>query len=65
MEDYQLRVIEEEKQLKTKIGKLCNFIESDIFTKLDPIDCFLLRRQYKIMDDYDLILKSRIKRFKQ
>lgn len=63
MEDYQLRVIEEEKQLKIKIGKLCNFIESDSFSKLNPIDCFLLRRQYEIMNDYDCVLKSRIERF--
>ncbi len=63
MEDYQLRVIEEEKQLKIKIGKLCNFIESDSFNKLDPTDCFLLRRQYEIMNDYDRVLKSRIERF--
>ena len=64
MEDYQLRVIEEEKQLKTKIVDLFNFIESDSFGELDSTECFLLRRQYEIMNDYDRVLKSRIERFK-
>ncbi len=63
MEDYQLRVIEEEKQLKIKMDKLSSFIKSDDFNKLDLADCCLLRKQYGIMSDYDNILQQRIERF--
>lgn len=63
MESYQLRVIEEEKELSGKHKKLCSFIEGESFKSLDAVDQFLLRRQCEIMNDYIDVLKSRIERF--
>jgi hypothetical protein len=64
MQEHQLRVIEENKELETKLLALHQFIcKSPIFEKLSDYDKQMLREQAYIMDQYSDILKERIKAF--
>lgn len=64
MQEHQLRVIEENKELETKLLALHQFIcKSPIFEKLSLYDKTLLREQAYVMDQYSDILKERIRAF--
>jgi hypothetical protein len=58
MKDFQLRVLEEEKELKDKVTKLTNYLKKD-----DNNGQSLLWIQLKIMRSYLEILKVRINEF--
>ncbi len=61
---HQQRVIDEQKELATKIDGLEAFINnSPVFETLPEEDQFLLRQQLTIMNEYDRILDARILRF--
>jgi hypothetical protein len=63
---HQLRVIEEQKELQTKIEALTKFIDSDNFTKVvtDEDERYLMIDQETHMKRYNRVLLKRIKNFK-
>jgi hypothetical protein len=64
MEAHQVRVVEEKKELDEKLEKLNQFINnSDVFIRLDSVDCGLLEDQAEVMQEYSRILGIRIARF--
>ena len=63
MEDYQIRVIQEQKELDEKINKLEAFIRTDTYDKLDDDEKFRLIDQWEVMNDYSTILGKRIECF--
>jgi uncharacterized coiled-coil DUF342 family protein len=65
MKDYQLRVIEEEKQLEEKYTRLRKFLETrrDVDVSIDDLD--LLALQADAMKVYLNILNLRIQRFQR
>jgi hypothetical protein len=61
MQEHQLRVIEENKELETKLLALNEFIcLNPIFEDLSRNEKQLLREQSQVMDEYSDILKERI-----
>lgn len=66
MEDYQLRVVEEKKELDLKLEALDKFITSENFTtKVSSIQQDLLYLQHQWMSNYSKILEMRIKDFEK
>lgn len=63
MQDHQLRVVEEQKELENKLDKLALFLMTKLFRTLDPLEQDRLRRQHEAMFQYNSILKERIKAF--
>ena len=64
MEDYQKRVIQEQKELEDKIYKLQEFIISDKFDNIkDKDEKNRLIKQSDIMMKYNKILNERIANF--
>ena len=63
MEDWQVRVFEERKELREKIAKLNGMLQSPLYDKLDDVDQLLLCRQQRAMVMYQDILSGRIERF--
>ena len=60
---HQQRVVDEKMELDTKLNKLGEFLETEIFKNLQKEDKELLKEQYDIMFNYSSILNRRIKRF--
>lgn len=58
MEDYKLKLIEEQSQLKDKFSKLVNFINSEKFYQLSPNNKTLLRNQKIAMELYLNVLNT-------
>jgi hypothetical protein len=65
MEDYQLRVLEEKKELFSKMEKLTVFIGGTAFKSLEDHDQFLLIQQLALMDCYHRVLRERVERFNE
>jgi len=65
MKDYQLRVVEEQKDLNEKISKLSAFIGGEIFPTLGQGEQTLLSQQLTAMSVYSDILGRRIALFKE
>lgn len=64
MEAHELRVVEESKELETKLAALQQFIcTNPVFEDLSRKEKQLLREQAQVMDEYNDILKERIKLF--
>ena len=63
MQPYQQRVIEEGKELESKIGKLMIFRESAQFSFLPVDQQDLLNMQYFAMELYCHVLALRVKSF--
>uniref|UniRef100_A0A6M3KZ55 Uncharacterized protein n=1 Tax=viral metagenome TaxID=1070528 RepID=A0A6M3KZ55_9ZZZZ len=64
MEDYQKRVIEEKKELDSKIERLRAFMASDYFNNGIPSDeQKRMRRQELIMELYSEVLSDRMEHF--
>ena len=64
MEDYQKRVIEEHKELKSKREKLVKFIEGNAeFGKLSADERDVMQNQMIVMRRYLMILERRIELF--
>jgi len=63
VEDYQLRVIEEAKQLEEKLDKLRAFLgtRKDVYIRVEELDLLVL--QADIMQAYLRILNIRIQGF--
>lgn len=65
MEAYQLRVIQEKKDLDEKLEKLSAFLLNERFLSLPPDEQARLSIQRFCMDGYSKILGERILAFKQ
>lgn len=67
MEPFQQRVIDEKRDLDTKIIALCTFIHSDKYysTVTHFTDRCYLQSQFKAMMDYSQQLANRIENFNQ
>lgn len=63
MQPHQKRVIDEKKDLDTKIEALSTFIGTPTYHTLSHEDQFLLRRQLVAMSEYSAILRERIDLF--
>ena len=62
MEEWQLRVIEEKKQLDARIVALIDYIGAS--SSLPDDERNRLSRQYTAMDEYSVVLGERIEAFK-
>ena len=60
MEDFKTRLVQEQKELEEKLGKLNTFNESDKFQKLEYTQRSLLIIQAGAMYTYNECLKARI-----
>ena len=63
MPDYQLRVVEEKKELDEKVERLTKFTCTELFRNCELEDRMLLVQQLGIMLSYSKILFLRIARF--
>ena len=63
MLDWQLRVIEEAKELKIKLDNLKPFVESEFFGTLTENEMFYLEKQLEAMILYSDAIEARIKTF--
>lgn len=54
------RLISERHELRDKLYKLSTFLDSHLFKSLPDVQRELLTRQYKVMVEYEEILKERI-----
>ena len=60
MEDYKERLIEEQKELKEKVSKLTEFMNSEEYYKLSPNNRLVLKNQKIAMDLYLQVLNMRV-----
>ena len=66
MEEYQLRVVEEKKELDNKIEKLDDFISSKgFFINVSSTQQDLLLLQHQWMSNYSKVLELRIQDFEK
>lgn len=64
MQPHELRVLEEKKELDSKLEKLNAFLSNPKFIgSLDEVDKALLQLQSGIMENYSKCLQLRINRF--
>jgi hypothetical protein len=63
MQPHQERVIEEQRELVEKLGKLKEFMQTKTYDSLPMVECVRLRRQSLIMDLYVEVLAERIAAF--
>ena len=63
MEEYQQRVLDEKKELDSKIDKLGEFIGSDEFTPVPTAEQVRMKQQRTIMKQYSDVLAARIQNF--
>ena len=63
MEDYQIRVVEEKRELDAKLEKLNVFLGTGLCKKLDLAEIINLSRQSVAMEMYSKVLEERIKHF--
>lgn len=61
--EYQTRVIEEKRELDTKLSKLELYLSGSEFAKLDPMERERLKAQFRVMRWYSEILHDRIESF--
>lgn len=63
MEDWQQRVVQEQKELQERLDKLMMFLDTEKFYKLPQEDKKLFWKQFYGMIDYNEALKLRIEKF--
>ena len=63
MQDFQVRVVNEQTELNGKLVKLIEFTTTDTYRKLNKGDRRLLDAQAGAMTDYNSVLAQRIARF--
>lgn len=61
--DFQKRVVDEKKDLDSKLLRLWHFIASEEFKKVPIIERGRLSQQFNIMKQYSAILAERIDAF--
>ena len=63
MEEWKKKLTDDADELKTKLDKLFNFINSSKYCKLEFHNQYLLTQQLEAMRSYYRILKARISLF--
>ena len=63
MQEFQQRVIEEKKELDSKLNKLKDFMHSEQYAQLDSTNQGLLMVQQVAMENYSDALARRIEMF--
>jgi len=63
LQPHQQRVADERHELIFKVDKLAVFLKGDVFKTLPKDEQERLDRQYRIMSEYDAVLKERIAHF--
>ena len=63
MEAYQMRVVDEHRELTEKLTRLQNFLVSSRFSEVPPPEQKRMRSQSAAMETYAEILKQRIEHF--
>lgn len=63
LQPHQQRVVDERHELIFKVEKLAVFLTGDVFKTLPKDEQERLDRQYRIMSEYDAVLKERIAHF--
>lgn len=61
MSDFTIRLFEEQEQLNERRNKLDNFLITEDFKQLHPVQKTLLEMQSLAMKSYSLILAERVK----
>jgi hypothetical protein len=64
MQPFQQRVIEERRELRDKLDKLNEFVETAMFNKLPHVEKGRMLRQRSLMADYAEVLDERIANFR-
>ncbi len=60
---HQARVVEERSELVERLQRLRTFMLSPAFGAVDPAEQVRLRRQERVMTDFEAILSERIAAF--
>lgn len=60
---YQLRVVDEKRELDEKLTKLLSFFQTPMFDNLNEAERSRLRNQARFMDGYAAVLQERITAF--
>ena len=63
MPPHQVRVVEEKRELLTRVEALGRFLGTPVFAGLEPGEQSRLRRQLGVMQEYADILTERIRHF--
>lgn len=63
MQEWQERVVEENEELKGKIGRLTDFIHSTSLHEVDKAEQGRMMKQLDTMEEYHRILEARITNF--
>ena len=63
MPPYQQRVVEECRELRGRLDKLNQFVETEMFNQLLPVEKGRMLRQRSLMADYADVLDERIANF--
>ena len=64
MQPFQQRVIEERRELRCKLDKLNEFVETEMFNQLPHVEKGRMLRQRSLMADYAEVLDERIANFR-
>jgi hypothetical protein len=62
MEAFEQRMLQESKDLGKQINKLCDFMKTEDFKKVDSFEQFLLSLQVTAMEEYFDALEKRIQK---
>lgn len=63
MQPFQQRVVDEKHELDVKLGKLMEFLNTDVYSKLAEAEKDRLVRQLMYMGQYSKVLGERIAAF--
>jgi hypothetical protein len=63
MQPFQQRVVEECRELRGKLDKLNQFVQTEMFNQLPSDERDRLMKQRSIMDEYAAVLDARIGAF--
>ena len=64
MQPFQQRVVDECRELRGRLDKLNQFVETEMFNQLPHVEKGRLLRQRSLMSDYADVLNERIVNFR-
>jgi hypothetical protein len=64
LQEYQIRVVDEQRELQSRLDKLSAFVSSPNFGMLPEAEQDRMFRQANVMAQYNAILRERIAAFK-
>lgn len=63
MQPFQQRVADEMRELRSKLDKLNQFVQTEMFNQLPEAEKARLQKQRGLMDEYANVLSERIENF--